>query len=120
MSDDEAAIEENEQSLSIPYFLFIFVIGVGIVGIIAFGGGSHWPLIPTLLIGAAAQTVFRVVKTSWSNALAGEHASVEDDGRFLSVEFIKNIALIYAVMIVVSAFWYGIGWGVNWLWNMIF
>jgi len=120
MSDDETAIEENEQQLSVPYFIFIFVVGFGIVGMIAYAGGSHGLLIPTLLIGATAQTVFRVSKTSWSTVLAGGHASEEDDDRFLSVEFIRNIALIYTVMIVVSAFWYGIGWGANWLWNAIF
>jgi len=120
MPYDEAPIEETEQPLTGSYLIFVFVVGIGTVAMIAYAGGSHWPLIPTLLIGAAAQTVFRIGKRTWSNALTGENAVEGDENRLLSAAFIRTLALIYAAMIAVSALWYGVGWGANWLWRISF
>ena len=120
MSNDEHPTEEATQALSGSYLVFAIVLGFGIIGVIAVAGAMQWPLIPTLLIGAAAQTVFRISKRTWSNALAGNNAAEGDGDRLLSAAFIKTLALIYAAMIAVSALWYGVGWGANWLWRAIF
>ena len=119
MPYDETPTEEMDQPLSVPYLVFVIVAGFGIVGMIATAGAMNWQLIPTLLIGAAAQTVFRIGKRTWSNALASENVAEGDEDRLLSAAFIKTLALIYAAMIAVSTLWYGVGWGANWLWNTI-
>lgn len=49
---------------------------------IVVAGANGWPLVPTLLIGAAVQTVFRIIRRTWSNALVVENASEGDDNRF--------------------------------------
>lgn len=120
MSNDQTAVEGRVHPVTVAYLVAAFVVGFGIVGLIGIAGAARWPLIPTLMIGAAAQTVFRVGKRCWRNVLAGKHASASDDNRLLSGSSTTTLALIYAVMIPASALWYGLGWGAYWMWRSIF
>ncbi len=112
--------QEESAEFSVTYLIFIFVIGFGIVGVIAVAGGRGWPLIPTILVGAGAQTAFRVAKRVWSNELAEKNSSDDDDDRLLTLDALKTFGGIFLVMIVVSLFWYGAGFGIANLWKLVF
>ncbi|MCF6293043.1 MAG: hypothetical protein L3J04_06585 [Robiginitomaculum sp.] len=119
MRDEQEVIEgELEDTLTAWYLVVSVVVGFTIVGTIAFAGINHWPLMPSLYVGALAQTIFRVAKKMWSNHL--ECTTDEYSYWANRYTFLAHILAIYGVMIAVSAFWYGLGWGSNWLWLRIF
>ena len=108
-------MQENTQEASGPdipisYLLFTFLVGIGLVVLIALAGYRAWPFVSTVLLGAAAQTVFRVTKRAWRNALQPAHASSENA---ISTRLALTAYLaIYVVMLVVAALWYGVGAGI--------
>ena len=101
---------DNEtQSLTLSYTAFSIVVGIGLVAALAYAGYTGLPLIPTILAGAAAQTVFRVSKRSWKNSLTTENTR-SAGAESASNEPSKALLLVFVAMIAVSALWYGVGW----------
>lgn len=102
-SDDEA------QSLTASYRAFSIVVGIGLVAALTYAGYAGLPPIPTILVGAVAQTIFRVSKRSWKRSLT--NLETNDPGASpKTTEDRKALILVFVAMIAVSALWYGVGW----------
>ena len=101
--------DSETQSLTASYTAFSLVVGIGLVAALTYAGYTGQPLIPTILVGAAAQTVFRIIKRSWKNSLT--NLGPKDAGAEpASNEHYKALILVFVAMIAVSALWYGVGW----------
>ncbi|PHS35092.1 MAG: hypothetical protein COA91_10370 [Robiginitomaculum sp.] len=109
--------DEDETIFSIPYFIYLFVCGIGTIGWIVLGGIKHWPFITTVLIGAIITFIFRWIKTCWSNLLTEDNEATSNGDLKITT---KTILIASAVMIAVASFWYGVGWGISWVWQIIF
>lgn len=104
--------QETPPNISIPYLLFTFGVGIGLVVLFAVAGYQGWPFVTTVLLGAAAQTVFRVTKRAWRYALEPTQLGDAEEETSTRLAFTAYL-LIYAVMLFVTALWYGVGAGVG-------
>jgi hypothetical protein len=100
--------------MSIPYLIYSFVVGISVVLAIIYAGLSQLSFIYSILIGGVAQSLFRLVKRMWLNKLNTSDKSDASD-KTVSVSNVKVFFMVYAAMVVVSAFWYGFGALINWL-----
>lgn len=115
---DAENIEVSEQSdkrVTLPYLVYVFGVGIASIVLLIYWGvtGFSFPL--AILIGGLIQLIFRVSKRMWSNILNPQPGSIDSKKVFLNatVEIMptaKVFLFIYFVMIIVSAFWYSVGW----------
>ena len=117
------AKEQPAHQKSIPFLIYTFGFGIPLFIVIVYAGYKLWPFWLTILVGGLVQTAFRISKQSWRNKLAGtivhpqrqeSSDSAEDVALRDKVEANLNSPLgylmVYAAMVGVTAFWYGLGW----------
>ncbi|MCF6274187.1 MAG: hypothetical protein L3J05_00285 [Robiginitomaculum sp.] len=110
-------MSDDEMEFSIPYFLYVFIVGLAVIGIIVYGGIKHWPFFPTVFVGATCSFVFRWVKKIWSNILTtGEQATSADSSK----PTFKLIVVVCIAMVAIASLWYGVGWCASWILQKIF
>ena len=98
---------------SVPFMVYMFGVGLGVIVALCYAGYSSWPFLITIAVGAVAQLLFRVIKRAWKNSLNGDDSSSAEDS--FDLKFLRNLVLAYVAMLAVSALWYGIGRGARWL-----
>ena|SRR5688572_21854355 len=98
---------EEQAAPSGAYLGYVFVAAIAIVSALIFAGLKAWPLLPTVLIGAVVQILFRTVKRTWRKSFdaAGKHTEAAWTQRDY-----RQLGLTYLVMSGVCAMWYGVGW----------
>lgn len=119
---------------------FIIFVGSALVIVNVMAGFQQWHFLLTLLLGALLHTLFRVTKRMFKRTLEAMVAQTEHDAAGVSVEQAETFdrkaseegaddvsptkaamgktnafGLIYFIMLFVTAFWYGIGALLGWL-----
>lgn len=90
-------------------------IGMVLAVLIVLAGHERLPILPVILIGGSLLAVLRLKKRHLLNAL-GAHDRVnrpQSSGWDPSATGLR--AAIWAAMILVAAFWYGLGFGLRYL-----
>lgn len=115
--ESETKIDGNRpRRPSALYLAFAFVGAFGLVWIYAFAGMQGWSFVVTVLVGGTVQLVFRLAKNAWLNGLDRKHVDHET-GDQVTLDDLKMLMFAYAFMVIMVAFWYGVGWTSNWVWN---
>ncbi len=70
---------ESSVETRVPYLVFVFGIGFGVIGVLIYAGFKRWNVWLTLLLGAIVQLVFRVTKRVWRNSLLSYDESPPED-----------------------------------------
>ena len=116
MDDKENELNTNEYATSIPYLIYILIVGISLFGLLIYLGFIGYKFWVTVLVGAAAQVIFRVSKKTWSNQL--NKSSLNEDNSqsnpvFLaileSLPTFSILALLYVSMLFITGLLYGIG-----------
>lgn len=101
--------------VSIAYLVFMFGVGFGLIGVLLYAGANQWHFPGTVLVGGLAQLAFRITKRYWKNALSHQTTGNDDAPNGFSLTDFRDLVAGYAVLCIVSALWYSIGWGTRWL-----
>ena len=103
-------IEPEEESVNLPTSYLVSVISIGIALIITYivAGYNQWPFILTVMLGAIAQTIFRIIKRVIKNNIQKTEAN-NSNSETSNMSALKIYTLIYIMMLFVTALWYGIG-----------
>ncbi|GEM_PF-2809028 len=99
----------GQSNMSFPYLIYAFSLGFMIIAAIIHAGYQAYSFWLSLLIGSAAQTCFRLIKRIWLDRL---NPKPQYKAKVLHTRtLLKSFGFIYLAMLVVSAFWYAIGFG---------
>lgn len=107
------------------YLYITVVVALSIIACLIVAGFNGLPIWWVVAIGAAVQTVFRLLKKLYLRLInyaeeeldsLDEKQSDTDDNESGLFAFIPMIA-IYLLMLPISALWYGVGAGIKWLIN---
>jgi hypothetical protein len=113
--------EEIEKKVSIPYLAYTFGVGIASIALITYWGFTGFSFFISIALGGLIQVLFRTTKRMWSNYLNPEIQSSDNSrnplvlGIIDTLPSVKVFASLYAVMVVVSALWYGVGMFFGWL-----
>lgn len=105
--------------MPVPYVVYAFVVGFGICLSILHAGFERTAFLPAILIGGAALAVFRVIKRKWLTAIDRPDLVNDPADSGWTASTFGILAAIYAAMILVAAFWYGIGFGLGFLIRLV-
>jgi len=122
---DTEEIETSKESVDVSSAYLIFTFSVGITLAVAltylgFIGYSFWVVIA---VGGLAQVAFRISKRAWSNSLNPAYAEEKRHKNLLisaAIDTLPTVTIfmsLYVVMVLVSAFWYGVGALFSWLFS---
>ena len=108
---------------SLAYLIYVFGVGLASVALLIYWGYTSYSLFISILIGGAIQVIFRTTKRMWANA--ENPPSLEENviknpilhGFVETLPTFKVFASLYAIMIFVSLFWYGVGKLFGWLFS---
>lgn len=110
---DSDNIEMNEGATPPKYYSSITtLVALSIVAVLIYLGVQGFPFWPVVLLAGIVQVIFRVSKRAWLNAFSAEQqtdGSAEVDEGVSDGSAIGIYLALYAVMVLVSALWYGIG-----------
>jgi len=115
--------EEVEKKVTLPYLTYTFGIGVASIALIIYWGITEFSFFISIAIGGLIQVLFRTTKKMWSNYLNPELLDSHKLRNPVVLGFIETLpsfkvfGFLYAVMVVVSAFWYAVGMFFNWLFS---
>jgi len=113
--------KDIEKRVTLTYLIYTFGIGIASIVLIIYWGFTGYSFFISLVIGGLIQVLFRTTKRMWSNYLNPElQDSIELRNPMISgvietLPSFKVFGSLYAVMVVVSAFWYAVGMFLNWL-----
>lgn len=109
--------EEIEKKVTLPYLTYTFVIGIASVALIIYWGFTEFSFFISIALGGLFQGLFRTIKRMWSNNLNSELKDSNKSVNPIALSFstLKVFGSLYAVMVVVSAFWYAVGMFLSWL-----
>ncbi|MGH1366377.1 MAG: hypothetical protein ACRBF0_22645 [Calditrichia bacterium] len=94
----------------ISYFLYVFLFGSLIICIIVFAGMKGYNFWLSTILGGIAQTVFRLSKRMLKRAnITSTEKSSKAEEQIVSWSALNVFVFIFLFMMIVSAFWYGIG-----------
>lgn len=105
-------MDQIEQNVTLPksYILSVISIGVTLIIILIYSGYNDWPFIPTVMLGAVAQTLFRITKRVIKNKIQKTNTDTDSSNEEISnLSAIKTYGLIYIIMLFVTALWVGVG-----------
>jgi uncharacterized membrane protein YjjP (DUF1212 family) len=115
--------EQLEKKTSPMYLLYVFLVGIASIAVVVYWGFTGFSFLISIAVGGLIQVVFRTTKRMWSNSLnPAPEATEKNQNPFIlgiseTFSTVKIFASLYAVMVVVSGFWYGIGMLFGWLLN---
>jgi len=113
--------EEIEKKVTLPYLAYTFCIGIASIALIIYWGFTEFSFFISIALGGLIQVLFRTTKRTWSNYLNPELRGSNKLrnpivlGIIETLPTFKVFGSLYAVMVVVSAFWYAVGMFFNWL-----
>ena len=112
--------KEEANKISIPYLIFTFGIGLSLIACLIYAGVQGLSFILSIIAGGFAQVFFRVSKRVWLNALnpdknTSKHSSHLAAGIINTIPTVQVFAMLYMVMVAVSALWYGVGSFFDWV-----
>ena len=122
-AEDIETKEQQEKKTSFPYLLYVFGIGVASIILLAYWGYTGFSFYISVVIGGFIQVLFRTTKRMWSNSLNYElQKSSNSKNPFMqsiieTLPAIQVFASLFAIMVVVSSLWYGLGMLIYWLLN---
>ena len=118
--EQQQETQGNTNKMSVPYLVYTFGLGLSLIACLVYAGVQELPFILAIALGGIAQVFFRVTKRAWLNALNPEKNTSKHSSHLAAVIIetiptIKIFALLYVVMVAVSALWYGIGRFFGWM-----
>jgi|GEM_PF-1778988 len=108
--------EPQRQKTRTIYLLYTFIIGTLIISLLIFAGIKEYHLWPSVLLGGLVNTIFRVskrtIKKNYSVDINNNEKSNLDTD---SISTAGVFSFMFLSMVIVSAFWYGVGVLGKWL-----